>query len=212
MAMMRGWWMRATIWTVGTAILATGGCAKWQADREAKRMAEEQAAAAAVAAAATRPTVPEPIAINARTITIVHASGNQIYQWDGNAWQFKAPAAKFSNGSVISGRHEAGPSWLFDGGGKIVAKKVSEVDAPDANAGPWLLLEITSNDATGALSGAKFIQRINTWGGKAPEHPGRKAGDEVRVPYSADYVFREAVIVPETMPTTLPATQPATQP
>ena len=34
-----------------------------------------------------------------------------------------------------------------------------------------------------------FIQRINTTGGTAPPISDAKPGDEVLIPYSADYIF-----------------------
>jgi hypothetical protein len=192
---------------VGIASILAGGCSKWREEREAKMAAD---AAQAKAVAATLPAVPDEIAVNARRITIVHATGNQIYSWDGSAWKLKAPAAKFSDAAFISGTHSAGPSWNFDGGGKITAKKIKDVASDDAGAVPWLLLEVTANDAPGILADAKYIQRINTVGGKAPETPGHKAGDEVRVPYAADYVFRaEEMKTPAAMSATMPSTQPA---
>jgi hypothetical protein len=34
-----------------------------------------------------------------------------------------------------------------------------------------------------------YIQRVNTVGGLAPEYAGDYVGEEVRVPYAADYYF-----------------------
>lgn len=66
--------------------------------------------------------------------------------------------------------------------------------APDAI--PWFLLEVkgvqyTSNER-GRLSRARFIQRINTVGGKAPATGCAATGDVGKrefIPYEADYLF-----------------------
>jgi hypothetical protein len=64
------------------------------------------------------------------------------------------------------------------------------------NAIPWLLLQAVGAQVgpTGGdtLSGAKFVQRVNTFGGLAPstgcELP-TDIGNKAFVPYTADYVF-----------------------
>jgi hypothetical protein len=51
--------------------------------------------------------------------------------------------------------------------------------------------EGVSHEGTGVMAQVTFIQRINTKGGKAPASgcDAGHAGQEVRVPYSADYRF-----------------------
>ncbi len=63
--------------------------------------------------------------------------------------------------------------------------------SPDADSIPWLLVNIVSHESTGVLSRATSIQRLNTKGGKAPATgcDAAHAGQELRVPYSADYFF-----------------------
>jgi hypothetical protein len=124
----------------------------------------------------------------------VDAKGDQIYTWKPDAagkpaWVFKAPDATFTGGGV-TGKHYAGPAWETSNGSKVVARKIAERPAPDANAVPWLLLEVTKHEGpTGVLTPATYIQRINTTGGKPPATPGDKVGEEVRVPYTAQYLF-----------------------
>jgi hypothetical protein len=68
------------------------------------------------------------------------------------------------------------------------------VASPDATSIPWLLVKVLTHEGTGMLSRATSIQRINTKGGKAPDAgcDAAHAGEEVRVSYSADYVFYAA--------------------
>jgi hypothetical protein len=50
---------------------------------------------------------------------------------------------------------------------------------------------VVSHEGNGVLSRVTKIQRLNTKGGKAPASgcDSIHAGQEVRVPYSADYLF-----------------------
>lgn len=139
-------------------------------------------------------SVPTELQVSGTPLARVHAKGVQIYVLAQNpdggvAWKLKAPDATFS-GDGIEGRHYAGPTWeCTTDGSKVVGRKFAEHASPDANAVAWLLLESKSHEGNGILSQVTFIQRVNTKGGKAPPTTGAKVGDEVRVPYSADYVF-----------------------
>ncbi len=57
---------------------------------------------------------------------------------------------------------------------------------------PWLILEAVETDGPGIFKRTTFIQRINTTGGLAPTTPPMRAGNEARVPYTAEYVFYRA--------------------
>ncbi len=63
----------------------------------------------------------------------------------------------------------------------------------DPTAIPWLLLEGVNPSGKGVFSDVTYIQRLNTVGGLAPSTPGTEAGQEVLVPYMADYLFYHAV-------------------
>ncbi|WP_406695125.1 DUF3455 domain-containing protein [Singulisphaera sp. Ch08] len=117
--------------------------------------------------------------------------GVQIYRWNGESWDFVAPAAVlFANSSEDSavGMHFAGPTWQSVGGSKVVGT-VIEHCTPDPDAIPWLLLGAASTEGPGLFRRVTYIQRLNTVGGKAPNHPGAFPGDVARVPYTADYFF-----------------------
>jgi Protein of unknown function (DUF3455) len=126
----------------------------------------------------------------------VHAKGNQVYSCkaDGNqySWVFKAPEADlfYTNGNAF-GKHFAGPSWMSTDGSRVNGKAVASVDAPDANAIPWLLIHVTSHEGNGVLSRATSVQRLNTKGGKAPATgcDAAHVNQDIHVSYTADYSF-----------------------
>jgi len=135
---------------------------------------------------------------NERLLLKVHAKGDQIYScasMNGQfAWNFKAPDAQlFDDDGKLFGKHFAGPSWEISDGSKVVGKLAVNSPSPDADSIPWLLLRVVdhSGPAGGRLSPVTSIQRLNTKGGKAPANGCDAAhdGQEVRVPYSADYYF-----------------------
>jgi hypothetical protein len=126
----------------------------------------------------------------------VHAKGEQIYTCKENVsqftWTLKAPDAQlFGEDGKPFGKHFAGPSWEAKDGSRVTGKAVANAPSPDADSIPWLLVNIVSHEGTGVLSRATSIQRLNTKGGKAPATgcDASHTGQEVRVPYSADYLF-----------------------
>lgn len=126
----------------------------------------------------------------------VHAKGDQIYTCKGDAaqfaWTLKAPDAQlFDKDGKPFGKHFAGPSWEATDGSRVTGKAVANVPSPEADSIPWLLINIVSHEGTAVLSRATTIQRLNTKGGKAPATgcDAAHAGQELRVPYSADYFF-----------------------
>jgi uncharacterized protein DUF3455 len=150
--------------------------------------------------------VPEALqaSTNEQLVVQVHAKGEQIYSCkvDGvldarvlkapDGWTLKAPEAQlFDKGGKAFGKHFAGPSWEASDGSRVVGKAAANAPSPDADSIPWLLVKVVSRSGEGVLARVSSIQRINTKGGKAPatgcdaEHAGR----EVRVAYSADYLF-----------------------
>ena len=124
----------------------------------------------------------------------VYAEGVQIYRWNGTSWAFVAPEAVLFAGDEDDdpvGTHYAGPTWESNSGSKVVGK-VLERCTPDLDAIPWLLLEAVSSEGPGIFDGVTYIQRLYTVGGKAPADPGDFSGEEVRVPYTAEYFFYRA--------------------
>jgi Protein of unknown function (DUF3455) len=127
----------------------------------------------------------------------VHAKGAQVYTCKGEAspasWTLKAPDAQlFDKDGKAAGKHFAGPSWEANDGSRVTGKAVANAPSPDSDSIPWLLVSITSHSGNqGVLSRATTIQRLNTKGGQAPATgcDAAHSGQEVRVDYSADYVF-----------------------
>jgi hypothetical protein len=142
--------------------------------------------------------IPAELRVSGSRVATVHAKGVQIYvckMKDGQrVWEFKAPEATFagtdSAGRHIEGKHykgETGPVWESNDGSSVMGKMIRKHDREGAI--PLLLIQATSNKGTGVFSTVRFVQRLNTSGGVAPAVGDAKIGDEVRVDYTADYVF-----------------------
>lgn len=144
------------------------------------------------------PVVPAAIAVPDGNKVSFHANaeGVQIYVATPSAadptmlvWTFRAPeAVLFDNDGNIVGIHYAGPTWETESGSMVVGARVGGATV-DATAIPWLLLRAVSTDGPGVLERTTFVQRVNTVGGVAPATPPTQAGQEARVPYTADYYF-----------------------
>lgn len=133
---------------------------------------------------------------NEQLLLQVHAKGDQVYMCKGEGgqftWTLKAPDAKlFDKDGKPFGKHFAGPSWEANDGSRVTGKAVANALSPDADSIPWLLVNVVSHEGEGVLSRVTTIQRINTKGGKAPASgcDAAHVGQEVRIPYSADYLF-----------------------
>ena len=131
-------------------------------------------ALAVIFAAAGAQRVPETLQppANEQLVVQVHAKGEQIYSCKVDGAQ-------------------AGWTLKASDGSRVVAKAAANVASPDADSIPWLLVKVVSHEGEGVLARVTSIQRINTKAGKAPVSgcDAAHAGQEVRVPYSADYVF-----------------------
>jgi Protein of unknown function (DUF3455) len=150
------------------------------------------------ATGATAQQVPQALQApaNERLVLQVRAKGDQIYacKVDGPqpGWILKAPDAQlFDKDGKAFGKHFAGPSWEASDGSRVVGKAAANVPSPDADSIPWLLVKVVSHAGEGVLAPVTSIQRINTKGGKAPASgcDAGHAGQEVRVAYSANYLF-----------------------
>jgi Protein of unknown function (DUF3455) len=133
---------------------------------------------------------------NEQLLLQVHAKGDQVYICQEGVtqfvWTLKAPDAQlFDKDGKPFGKHFAGPSWQAADGSRVTGKAVANVPSPDSDSIPWLLATIVSHDGSGVLSRATTIRRLNTKGGKAPASgcDAAHAGQEIRSPYSADYLF-----------------------
>jgi hypothetical protein len=148
------------------------------------------------------PRVPEEIRVPEGNVLDFRATGvgTQIYVWTVDSadpslsrWVFKAPhALLFGRPAEVVGIHFGGPTWQSVDGSSVAAALVDSVPAPDPDAVPWLLLQFTSTQGVGEMTGITYIHRINTHGGLAPSAPGSVPGEEVLVPYVADYYFYRA--------------------
>ena len=136
-------------------------------------------------------------AANESVAAIVAAKGVQIYECRMNdrgsaEWAFVAPEADlFDRYGKKVGRHYAGPRWESLDGSRIAGTTKERIDAPQADAIPWLLLSAKSAGPDGAFSKVTSVQRVNTVGGTAPRTgcSSTSVGQLARVPYTADYYF-----------------------
>jgi hypothetical protein len=127
------------------------------------------------------------------------ATGVQIYECSPAKadpakyeWAFKGPEAElFDTKGTRIGKHYGGPTWESNDGSKVVGEVKARSDSTDANAIPWLLLGAKSTSGSGMFSRTQNIQRLETFGGKAPASSCDKAqaGKEARIPYKATYYF-----------------------
>lgn len=119
------------------------------------------------------------------------AAGVQVYRWSGTAWQFVGPVATLYGdpaGRRQVGTHYAGPTWEGRDG-STVRGSAPVPCAKRADAIPWLRLVGTPGATRGLFRRVTVIQRVNTTGGLSPATPGAAAGEEARVPYTAEYYF-----------------------
>jgi hypothetical protein len=135
--------------------------------------------------------IPPALAVpgDASLLLTAKATGVQIYVCDSSAWKLKAPDAALADqtGKPI-GKHYGGPTWELADGSLITGELVAKDPGPSPTAIPWLLLKVASNSGKGKLAKATAIHRIETQGGVAPAEA-CQIGQEIRVPYSATYLF-----------------------
>jgi hypothetical protein len=124
------------------------------------------------------------------------AKGVQIYtckaSGDTYAWSLKAPDASLhdSKGKLI-GKHFAGPSWQATDGSIVVGELLNASPSPTPGAVAWLVLRAKSHNGSGIMADVAYIVRMQTEGGVAPTGgcDASHVGTDVRVPYSAIYLF-----------------------
>jgi hypothetical protein len=149
-------------------------------------------ACASMPAASPVPEALKPAA-NESLFKVLFARGVQIYECrvtaTGTEWAFIAPEAELLEGGQVVGKHYAGPHWESNDGSKVKGTVKARADAPRPGAIVWLLLTTQSVGPAGAYAQVSSIQRVNTVGGIAPTQActATQAGQQVRVPYTADY-------------------------
>jgi hypothetical protein len=152
---------------------------------------------AASSARAGEPTVPAALDVPAGNVLELryHGEGVQIYTWSatGATWGTSTPHAVLFQGGNVVAIHYAGPTWQSTDGSKIAGTKLAAATV-DADAIPWLLLKATTT-GPGVFADVTYVQRIDTKGGLAPTAPGATDGQQVLVPYSADYLFYQSQYV-----------------
>jgi hypothetical protein len=118
--------------------------------------------------------------------------GVQIYTWNGTDWGKAVPRATLfdDEGNVVAS-HFAGPRWMSNSGSTVLGTVVFAATV-NPNAIPWVKLSATFEGGAGIFANTKFIQRVNTVGGKEPSENGDFVGQVFESPYTADYFFYRA--------------------
>jgi Protein of unknown function (DUF3455) len=144
--------------------------------------------------------VPQPSKLFIHT----YAKGVQVYICIQDAkdtsnyiWTLKEPFANLYSDTTYTksiGKHYftdgKTPTWESADGSKVLGAKLAQVNSPDVNSIPWLLLKASANAGTGVLAQIVYIQRINTKGGKAPANATKQQkGQLLNVLYTAEYLF-----------------------
>jgi hypothetical protein len=143
--------------------------------------------------------VPESLVPKDKQVLFMfRAEGTQTYAAEEKEGKLQWSAASTPEAKLMDyrtgeqvGTHSKGPQgpvWEDKDGSKLTGKKIASEAAPNASAIPWLLLEVKS-ESGGRLAKVTNVQRVDTWGGLAPEAAPKKAGDTQAVRYEATYVF-----------------------
>lgn len=128
----------------------------------------------------------------------LNAQGFQVYSCKQRAndphsyaWSFVAPEATLLEAGASVGRHYAGPTWESTSDRSSVKGALRERQDGGAGNIPWLLMAATPAASEGRFAGITSIQRVATRGGVEPTEAcdASRAGQEARVPYTADYYF-----------------------
>jgi hypothetical protein len=134
-------------------------------------------------------------------VLTVHAKGDQIYQCSLNggvySWQIQAPDARlFDEQGQVVGNHYSGPIWEYKEGSRVVGQVINKIDIDPDSSISWLLVKVIEHKGKGLFAEVSFINRINTQGGLPPLSgcDSNHLGAEKRVPYTADYIFYQAML------------------
>lgn len=116
----------------------------------------------------------------------------QIYTCNGSAWTGPDPDAIVVNAdrSLIV-HHYKGPTWEATDGSLVKGSNARHFLAPRAGAVDWL--ELTAGSGTQQFAKLVFIHRVEPVGGVTPAQAcdAAQSGVQVRVPYTATYLFYE---------------------
>jgi Protein of unknown function (DUF3455) len=145
---------------------------------------------------------PRTYAPDSRLYLVLHASGVQKYTCQANGtWLFTDPEATLSKTTGVAkpiGTHYLNfatgrPVWQLNDGSSVEAARTVTVPAGPTNIASLLLQAVTTQPGSGGdrLTGTTWVQRLNTSGGVAPTGA-CTPGNQLAVPYSADYLFWNA--------------------
>ncbi|ANN77667.1 DUF3455 domain-containing protein [Bordetella flabilis] len=145
-----------------------------------------------VARAPSASPIDPPTGTPVLTLTAV---GYQAYSCEYDAsrrlqWQYIAPHARLydANGRPLV-EHGPGPTWRASDGSGITGRVIGQIPSEAPRSVPQLLLASTSVAGPGMLAAVRYVQRVGTVGGAAPEAACATEHQSAESPYMAQYVF-----------------------
>jgi hypothetical protein len=153
------------------------------------------------------PDIPEALQVpdGSKLSSRAYAVGVQIYVATPSTsdptklvWTFTGPEANlFDADGAYIGFHYAyagptRPAWESESGSLVVGARYVPPVVVNSSAIPWLRLDAVHASGPGIFKRVAYILRVNTTGGLAPDTPPTLVSQEVRVPYTAEYLFFRA--------------------
>ncbi len=91
----------------------------------------------------------------------------------------------------LVGRQSSEAAWEAVDKSLVTGTVLEKTDSPTCGAVPWALFAARSAPRKGLFANLSHVERIYTWGGRAPSKmcPDSSEGVEVRVPFGATYCF-----------------------
>jgi hypothetical protein len=105
-------------------------------------------------------------------------------------WRYIAPHARLYDAvgrAVVE--HGPGPTWRASDGSGITGRVIGQIPSEAPRSVPQLLLASTSIAGPGLLAGVRYVQRVGTVGGAAPQAACATEHQSAQSPYMAQYVF-----------------------
>lgn len=110
----------------------------------------------------------------------------------GMAWVFVGPKAALNDrsGKQVGTYYGPPATWEASDGSKVTGTQLGVAPGGEGNI-PLQLVEANPAEGSGAMNGVRYIQRLATKGGVAPEAAcmASNKGERQTVAYQADYLF-----------------------
>jgi hypothetical protein len=118
------------------------------------------------------------------------AHGTLVWRLKGGSadlLEVKTPGAAGVNPPPLRVRLSGQFEWSASDGSTVHGVVQTTAPAPASANADWVLFKVIESSGQGVLGVQRFIQCIYTIGGSAPADPPKRRGEQIRVPYSAQY-------------------------